>query len=88
MSRQVEEKKNKFRDFLKLYGVNTAGKNIKGQSWNDSFADFMQNPQAAPPKKAEESKVDDEAKDEAKADKEEGGEDLEQQRLYVMNLSY
>jgi len=87
---QIEEKKNKFRQFLSLYGVNKDGKTNTGQSWNDSFAQYMDNTMRQPrpaPKVAEvkeETKIEGEAKTEG--ENAEGG--IEQQRLYVMNLSY
>jgi multiple RNA-binding domain-containing protein 1 len=36
--KEIEDKKNKFRDFLKVVGVKDKN---NGQSWNDSFQEFM-----------------------------------------------
>ena len=38
--KEIEEKKRKFREFLNVMGADKANKK---QSWNDSFANFMEN---------------------------------------------
>lgn len=102
-SAEVESKKSKFREFLKLMGSG-AGTAREKQSWNDQFEAFMhrpgQQPQAAAPKKAEAEEK--EENPEEKEDNDNSGEEVKQdetvakeedslvddKRLFVMNLSY
>jgi len=100
----VEEKKDKFRQFLKLMGVqkDSAG----GQSWNDSFADHMNaegnnkqirdmfrqaNGKDDQPEEKEEQVEEGADKKENKEEdtgKAAAEDDIEHTRLFVMNLSY
>lgn len=78
VSEDVELKKRKFREFLKL-----STKPDKQQTWNDQFESFMA--QDAKPKKADKKK--DEAVEAVAAPVSEGLI-VDDKRLYVMNLSY
>jgi RNA recognition motif-containing protein len=76
----IEEKKNKFRQFLTFMGVNN---DTKGQSWNDNFQSFMESSKSVA--KNLEKEVE-KTKEEKKEDS--GEPPVEEKRLYVMNLSY
>jgi RNA recognition motif-containing protein len=78
VNEDVELKKRKFREFLKL-----STKPDKQQSWNDQFESFMA--QDTKPKKTEKKK--DEAV-ETVAEPVSEGLIVDDKRLYVMNLSY
>ena len=96
-SAEVESKKSKFREFLKLMGSG-AGTAREKQSWNDQFEAFMHRPgqsQAAPQKeeageKEENAEEKDNSEEEAKKPEEVKEEDslVDDKRLFVMNLSY
>ena len=73
---EVEDKKNKFREFLKLFGVNKDGKTNKGQSWNDSFTEFMQEPRTHT-QRNKRAKTEEEPKDDAEEQAEETKEEPE-----------
>lgn len=87
---EVEQKKTKFREFLKLMG-SSAGTSKEKQSWNDQFEAFMGSgssnpvPKKAPVKKEEGEPHEAEQAEEAKG---ESGPTVDDKRLFVMNLSY
>ena len=94
---EVERKKSKFREFLKVMGVNK--EEVGGSTtWNDSFQSYMDGNEKlrGPPKrqkKVEQEENKEEDKEDVKGDEEQGKvevvtEKAEQKRLYVMNLSY
>lgn len=99
----VEEKKRKFREFLRVMGVNK--EEVGGSTtWNDSFQSYMDGKEKlrAPPKRQKKEEVAEaaertaepkdteqaDAEAKAAAEVEQSGEKAEQKRLYVMNLSY
>ena len=93
---EIEKKKNRFREFLKVIGATKENK----QSWNDNFSAFMADEGSGllhtskVADKKSKRKAKDEEKDEAKDSKaaEEGAEVkeevIDEQRLYVMNLPF
>lgn len=95
-NKEIEGKKDRFRQFLKVMGVAKENK----QSWNDNFAAFMADEGSG---LLHTSKVEDENKKKRKAkeeekqkiaeekDKKEVADDkelIDEQRLYVMNLPF
>ena len=77
-SAEVEAKKNRFREFLKVAGTG-AGTQKEAQSWNDQFTDFMmarpeERKKSNKNKEAEESKGPEEEKKEGE-EANDGGED-------------
>jgi len=92
---EVEQKKGKFREFLKLMGTG-AGTQGEKQSWNDQFEAFMHSNEPVAPKAAKPEKDEENAEN---PEKTEGGEEevkaedgadslVDDKRLFVMNLSY
>lgn len=97
---EIERKKNRFRDFLKVIGATKDNK----QSWNDNFAAFMADEgsgllhtsKAAEDEKAKKRKAKQDEKDKKAKEKEEATQeeeapaekDIDEQRLYVMNLPF
>ena len=85
---EVERKKSRFREFLKLMGKGQKG---EAQMWNDQFESFMELDEDPIQKKPqEEGKKDD---DETKKEKEDHAKEMESEfvddkRLFLMNLSY
>lgn len=90
---EIERKKQKFKDFLKVMGVSKDNK----QSWNDSFSAFMAddgssilqtNKKADKKDKKKKAEQDDKKEDEPKVEEAAPEKDIDEQRLYVMNLPF
>lgn len=94
---EVEAKKGKFRDFLKLMGKG-AGTTKEKQSWNDQFENFMHfgrqmpshkdNTEAKDGEDGEAEEGQEEEKKEGEQAEEEGDNLIDDKRLFVMNLSF
>lgn len=80
--KEIEDKKQKFREFLKVM----EGGSKQKQSWNDSFQEFMMKKEV-PQKRQKVEEAEEEKVSEEKGE-EPASEEVENWRLYVMNLPF